>query len=214
MDPERKDEDDACVSSQMEKQASCAPWSLSVRPFDHSVERSFLDHAPRYPKAGTEHHKHVCKVDKDPTRLVFVHVGLLKPSMHAKKRDKVVQIRIVVERIGMAVVCEGVLMLPQDRVAQERHSPYRQVVDPRSSTGGEMPRIVTQRTNQPAKDGHQKAAKDASLAKQRKRLEIVENRPKQRKKEPNEQETLQSQRKKLTRQCARPLATTAAKTTE
>ena len=83
--------------------------------------------------------------------------------MYTKEGGKVVQIWIVIERIGMTVMRKRVLVLPQDWIAQERHGPYRHVVDPGSSAGGEMARIVAQRAHQPSKHGQQETSQDASL---------------------------------------------------
>ena len=164
VDPKGQDENHASVQDQVEKQSRGAPRSLPVRPLHHPVERSFLDHAPRNPKAGPKHHKRVRKHDKDAIRLVLVHLGLPKAPVDAQKGGKVVQIRIVLQLVGVAVVRKGVLVLPQDGVAQERHAPHGHVVDPRPPpTGGVMPRIVAQCPHQPTKDGQEKAAEDATL---------------------------------------------------
>jgi len=90
-------------------------------------------------------------------------MGLLEASMHSEKRAKMVQVWVVIVRVGVAVMCKGVLVLPHDGIAQERHAPDGHVVDPGSTTGRKMARVVAQCSNQPAKDCKEETPNDTSL---------------------------------------------------
>ena len=70
--------------------------------------------------------------------------------MHAKQRRKVMQVGIVVELVGMRVMCECVLMLPHDGVTQEGHAPYASIVNERHSTDAVVTSVVTQSAQKPA----------------------------------------------------------------
>ena len=83
--------------------------------------------------------------------------------MHTEKRNKVVQVWIVIKRVGVAVMRKRMLVLPHDGVAQERHGPNSRVVDPGSSTGSEMAGIMAQRANQPSENCQHETSQDASL---------------------------------------------------
>ena len=63
------------------------------------------------------------------------------------------QIGIGIKLIRMAVMSKGVLMLPHDGIAQERHGPNTRVVDPRNTTGTIMTSVMSQGAEQPATNG-------------------------------------------------------------
>lgn len=163
VDHQRNNKYDTCVCKQMGKHSKRSQGSSPISPLDNSIKRPFSDHSQRDPDACPEHHKSVGKKYKDSVVLQFVHIRLPKMLMDAKKCAKMVYIRIMMKRIGMAVVGKSMLVLPQNRIAQEGHAPNCNVIYKGSSTSCEMSGVVPQGTNQPSKNSEEKTAEDISL---------------------------------------------------
>jgi hypothetical protein len=66
------------------------------------------------------------------------------------------QIWITIEFIGMRVMSIGVLMLPQNGIAQKGHGPNTNIIDKWDVRYCKVPSVMAQCTNQPAEDSKEK----------------------------------------------------------
>ena len=130
--------------------------SMSVGKLHNSIEKPCLQQIEWNPQARSEDNKGIGKHNKWPVALVFVIVVLLYSTMNTKQQVKMMQIRIMIKFVGMAVVRIGVLVLPHDGIAQQRHAPNTDIIDQRTTRGRKVAGIMAQGANQPTKDSKQK----------------------------------------------------------
>ncbi len=84
-------------------------------------------------------------------------------SVDPQEQIKVMQIRILAVFVRVRMMPIRVLVLPQNRVANEKHGPDAPFVDPGCSTGGKVTGIVSQGPHQPTGNGKEEGSQDACL---------------------------------------------------
>jgi len=119
---------------------------------------------------SSEHDKGVREHNVQPARLVFVYILPLEFAVNTDEGVEVVEVGVSFEVIRMAVMSVRVLVLPNNGIAQQAHSPNANVIDKRSTAGREVPGIVAQRSKKPPKNGKQKAPGNTSLKRKRRNI--------------------------------------------